>query len=453
MRVTLSPAPFLVVGMLLGLGCSVVFSDDKRYSCTSDADCGGDGFTCLTPPMGIGTCCKSTGAEVCDDGLDNDCDGRIDRDDGAAETCNGADDDCDGVVDDGFDLMRDPLHCGRCGNACSATQACTQGTCGVRTETECGNGVDDDMNGAIDCADTSCNLASCGAGCLCTGGIKVEALCSDNADNDGDGQRDCADPDCDVKACAAGCTCLDGGARETNCQDTIDNDSDGGADCADPSCEQQFCLAGTTQRCNGASCLCNGGMPVPEVMGACSDGIDNDCDNQIDCREIICDGLPCFADAGGCTCANRERSESDCQNGADDDRDGMADCADTVSCNGRPCRATVGGSTAAGQCMGGACLVEFCFDGADNDADMQADCADSDCNLRACNADGGTGADGGPSCTCVNSMRAERNCRDRFDNDGDGMSDCDDRTDCPQGTACTRNNGMNGTCQPNGTCN
>lgn len=446
-----------VLAALVGAGCSVVFSDNVRYACKTDADCAGDGFTCLA-----GACCKSSGPEVCGDGVDNDCDGKVDRDDGSAETCNGLDDDCDNIVDNGFNLNTDPNNCGRCGTACDvATQQCTAGSCGIRTETECGNGADDDGNGQTDCADPGCNLLPCGAACLCTGGIKVEQLCSDGLDNDGDGNADCADSDCDVKACANGCTCLDGGARETNCQDSIDNDNDAGADCNDPACEQQFCAPGTTQRCTGTACLCNGGTPTPEAASLCSDGLDNDCDNQTDCREILCDALPC-ADAGvlsdggyTCVCANRERAEGDCTNGLDDDRDGMADCADTLNCPaGAACRATVSGVSAGGQCSaGGMCLVEFCFDGADNDNDTQADCADSDCEGQPCSTDGGVGADGGSSCGCIGGVKVERNCRDRFDNDGDNLVDCADFNDCPQGLACTRNNGSAGTCQSNRTCN
>jgi hypothetical protein len=50
-------------------------------------------------------------------------------------------------------------------------------------------------------------------------------------------------------------------------------------------------------------------------------------------------------------------------------------------------------------------------------------------------------------------MKREQNCRDRQDNDGDGLVDCADVMDCPQGTACTRMNNMPGTCQANQSCN
>jgi len=51
---------------------------------------------------------------------------------GGAETCNGVDDDCDTRIDEDFDLMTDPANCGRCASTCSFTGAnryCCMGSC------------------------------------------------------------------------------------------------------------------------------------------------------------------------------------------------------------------------------------------------------------------------------------------------------------------------------------
>jgi hypothetical protein len=59
---------------------------------------------------------------------------------------------------------------------------------------ECGDGMDNDADGAVDCADRVCfgALPHC----------RTESLCGDSFDNDDDGLLDCDDPDCaSVTAC------------------------------------------------------------------------------------------------------------------------------------------------------------------------------------------------------------------------------------------------------------
>jgi hypothetical protein len=73
----------------------------------------------------------------------------------------------------------------------------------------CDNGVDDNMNGAVDCADVLCDGAACddsgrscqGGVCTCPGGM-TETMCGNGMDDDCDGAIDCADSDCSaVPAC------------------------------------------------------------------------------------------------------------------------------------------------------------------------------------------------------------------------------------------------------------
>ncbi|PCJ12416.1 MAG: hypothetical protein COB10_07300, partial [Planctomycetota bacterium] len=122
----------------------------------------------------------------------------------------------------------------------------------------------------------------------------------------------------------------------------------------------------------------------------CDDGADNDADGLIDCFDPDCAGVPpCGAEAG------------QCDDGVDNDADGTTDCFD-VDCIGDPA------------CFEGDAAT--CTDGVDNDADGATDCADLDCSgIGLC----------GPEI-----------CDDGFDNDGDGLIDCFDVADCLGTPAC-----------------
>jgi hypothetical protein len=115
------------------------------------------------------------------------------------------------------------------------------------TETECGDGDDDDLDGLTDCDDSDC-LAAC----------TPEALCDDGTDEDLDGQTDCDDIDC-----ATDPACM----TESACSDGVDGDGDGLTDCDDPEC--------------AAEC------PSAET---CADGADNDLDGLTDCDDADCIG-------------------------------------------------------------------------------------------------------------------------------------------------------------------
>jgi hypothetical protein len=235
----------------------------------------------------------------------------------------------------------------------------------------CGNGQDDDQDGAVDCSDTDC-AASC-----------VEA-CFDGLDNDGDLNVDCADPDCD-------------GSCPEQCEDGRDNDGDGSVDCNDLDCATtcpEVCDDGKDNNANGLVDCLDPTCSLPSCAEVCTDGWDNDADGLVDCDDDQC-AHP--------TCAEV------CTDGRDNDGDSFADC-DDADCDGD--------------------CPEICDDGRDNDADLLVDCADDECT-ELCDADGDgyiNQAFGGDDCDDdrpdVNPAGTERcNGVARLDDDCDGLVD------------------------------
>jgi hypothetical protein len=65
----------------------------------------------------------------------------------------------------------------------------------AETESDCTDGVDNDLDGDIDCADSECDGATGPSGETCEYG--TELTCDDGYDNDADGDIDCAaETDC-----------------------------------------------------------------------------------------------------------------------------------------------------------------------------------------------------------------------------------------------------------------
>jgi hypothetical protein len=173
----------------------------------------------------------------------------------------------------------------------------------------CGNGVDDECDFAIDCADSECRGAP---GCppVCIPTEMVERTCNDTRDNDCDGSTDCLDFDCLITPIC--------GAREMNCSNGIDDDGDGRTDCRDPDCS-------TAPVCRDAGPPRDAGPATGEIgVAACTNGADDDRDGRVDCFDTDCRPFGPM---------------SECCNGIDDDGDGLEDvgtcrCFDNSTCVG-----------------------------------------------------------------------------------------------------------------------
>jgi len=160
---------------------------------------------------------------------------------------------------------------------------------------------------------------------------------------------------------------------------------------------------------------CSGADPIAEV---CGNGADDDGDGYADCAD-----QDCFDDVG-CT-------EAACDDQLDDDGDGLVDCDDP------DCVEACAPIGCEGDC------VEDCTNGTDDDLDFLVDCADDDCDAT-CDGDGdGWDGLGGPDCDDTRAdvhPEADEVPYDGADNDcdpatpdddvdGDGFiqsADCDD---------------------------
>lgn len=136
---------------------------------------------------------------------------------------------------------------------------------------ECSNGLDDDGDGPVDCADPGCGVYEM---CFDSSGTNTENTlprCQDGIDNDGNGLIDCADK----AGCGAFKFCLPPVENTPElCLDGKDNDGDGFVDCKDSDCK--------------AFSVCN---PTENTLALCMDGKDNDGDALIDCRDPDCKDL------------------------------------------------------------------------------------------------------------------------------------------------------------------
>jgi uncharacterized protein (TIGR03382 family) len=322
--------------------------DGVDNNCNGLADDGVPSVACVpagTPPglnYGPNSQCRQ-GVTTCGNGSTL-CQGFVGP---SAEICDGVDNDCDGSVDESPYGVGQP--CGANQPPCtSGVTACVNGALvcqgGVRPQSEKCDGVDNDCNGAIDDGPLSdapspsqlgCDSrpeAACGpttvactgpAGWVCQFRDSPATEVCDGVDNDCNGTVDdnvlgggeaCGSS---VGECRPGVAFCDGGVLrcaggilpQTEICDGLDNNCDGEIDNGvaevGAACQVAYdtlafpgnrafssCRPGTLV-CDGANGLaCSGVGPTAEIC----DGIDNDCDGQIDEVGEAPDGLNGSAD-------------------------------------------------------------------------------------------------------------------------------------------------------------
>ena len=132
----------------------------------------------------------------------------------------------------------------------------------------------------------------------------------------------------------------------------------------------------------------------------CDDGLDNDEDGLTDCEDKDCEGIGCCG-----AMAPLENLDELCNAGCDNDGDGFTDCGDWS------CSKTATVTVCKSAVKTPENTPEACSDGIDNDWNGHFDCADFSCSE----------AEAVPFCE-----GNDATCSDGIDNDGNGFIDCKD---------------------------
>jgi hypothetical protein len=236
---------------LLGIVCGSCIMDlDRKPLRTQDAG-GEDAFDAPVEQDAEQEAGQDAEAATCGDGT---------CDESAGESCSSCPSDC-GVCECETDVD------------CPSGEACVDRECVDALAVLCGNDVDDDGDGLIDCRDPDCYSNGCYADCLQE---DDDASCSDGMDNDYNGKADCDDDNCAYSPHVTVCPCGFGAERECSndhCTDGVDDDDDGKPDCEDEDCRRSAHVTA----CNSEN-----------TDALCSDDMDNDDNGFADCNDSLC---------------------------------------------------------------------------------------------------------------------------------------------------------------------
>ncbi|GEM_PF-980298 len=322
--------------------------------------CGGD---CLddNPNVNPGMPEGPLGAQVCSDGLDNDCDGTTDGADSTCQSCT-LPEQCDD------------------GNACNGVEGCNPPNCTSGTALDCDDGnpcTTDSCDQALGCQHVNlANGTECGAR-VCNALEWRVPTCQAGQCTGNSLLENCADANqCTNDACSAATGCS---------HPSFPN----GTECGSRSCNglewrMQTCQSGT---CSGTAVAqdCNDGQACTSDACAAASGCTNSAvANGTECGARYCNGLEWrrqTCQSGACTGNALQQNCNDIEDCTSDSCNAASGCTNVAVANGIECGARYCSSLEwrrhtcqSGSCSGSA-LQQNCNDG--------QECTSDTCNAAS----------------------------------------------------------------------
>ncbi len=197
------------------------------------------------------------------------------------------------------------------------------------SESDCGDGIDNDLDGHIDCADGECQAKVCN-NFSCSKDTYYEGSCIIGNLLDCDDKNSCTDDSCYAASCLNSINTANSCTDHNDC--TIDSCASDGNCVSDPIDSAVSCDDGSSCTINDS---CQEGQCIGErIIEDCTNDIDDNCDGCIDGKIDLNDNL--CSDWQDPECAQATAQEGECYDAIDNDLDGFMDCADP-DCNGLAC--------------------------------------------------------------------------------------------------------------------